>query len=196
MAKNWPMWLGLALGMGALATGLALGDTAEQQWSAATRFTARVGFPLLILAYLARPLVDLTRSGWAKSLLGYRKWIGLGFAFSHTLHLGAIVVLLRIQGELPAVATLVFGGLAYLLLYAMAFTSNRAAMQALGANWKRLHRFGIHYLWFIFAQSYVGRIFEPGKMEEGVLFGGIAILAASVRFAAWLKQKRKRQPTS
>lgn len=182
---RWPMWLGLVLGLGALYAGFSHHSGIEQQWSAATRYTARVGFPLLILAYSARPLFDLTRANWAKVLLANRKWLGLGFAMSHTVHLASIAMLFHTLGETPALVVLVVGGFAYVLLYAMAFTSNRRAMQAMGRRWKQLHRFGIHYLWFIFAQSYVGRIFQDGKFEEGIVGTAIALGAAAIRFAAW-----------
>lgn len=193
MNKSWPMWLGLGLGVSAFAIAFVLFADPLEQWSAATRYTARVGFPLLILAYVARPLFDLTRSDWAKSLLAKRKYIGLGFALSHTVHLVAIVMLFRALGEAPEPIAIIGGGFAYVLLYSMALTSNRRAMKALGKRWKQLHRFGIHYLWFIFAQSYANRTFQENTMEEGI--GGviIAITAAAIRFAAWWK---RRQPKS
>ena len=196
MTLRWPMWLGLALGLGALVSGFEFHQGIEQQWSAATRYTARIGFPLLILAYLARPLVDLTRSNWARALLAKRKYFGLGFAMSHTVHLIAIVMLFRTLGEMPPLISIIGGGFAYVLLYAMAFTSNRSAMKALGARWKTLHRFGIHYLWFIFTQSYVGRIFEDGKMEEGLAGASIALAAAAIRFLAWRKKRQKTPATA
>ena len=196
MRSSWPMWLGLLLGMAGLLVGLATNEVALEQWSAATRYTARIGFPFLIIAYSARPLVDITRATWARELLAKRKWIGLGFALSHTVHLAAIIILFNTQGKWPLPTVLVFGGLAYLMLYAMAFTSNRAAMNALGARWKTLHRFGIHYLWFLFAQSYFGRIFEDGKMEEGLIGFGIAMLAAGLRFTAWWRKRARNAVTA
>ncbi|WFL76944.1 hypothetical protein P7228_13235 [Altererythrobacter arenosus] len=190
--QRWPMWLGLALGLGALYFGLSGQEGELEQWSAATRYTARVGFPLFMLAYVARPLVDLTRADWARALLAKRKWIGLGFAMSHTVHLVAIVMLFRTLGEAPTAAQLIFGGFAYVMLCAMALTSNRSAMKALGAKWKTLHRFGIHYLWLIYAQSYFKRIPEGGTMEEGLAGSLVVLAAAAIRFAAWRK-KRQRQ---
>jgi len=74
----------------------------------------------------------------------------------------------------------------------MAETSSRAAMKAMGRNWKRLHKAGIHYLWFIFAFTYFGRIADP----EGAVFGmpllAIAILVALLRIAAFLKGRLAR----
>ncbi|QPC99888.1 hypothetical protein [Qipengyuania soli] len=193
MEKSWPMWLGLVLGLGAIGAGLAFWPTPELQWSAATRYSARIGFPLLILTYSARPLFDLTHSDWARSILARRKWIGLGFAMSHSVHLVAIVTLFRLRGEVPETVTIIGGGFAYVLLYAMALTSNRRAMQALGRWWKRLHLLGIHYLWFIFAQSYLGRIFREGTEFEGAMGLTIALAAAGLRAAAWVRKRNLRK---
>ena len=193
MDKRWPILLGLALGLAAVATGFAWGDGAQEQWQLATRYTARVGFPLLILAYVARPLHQLAPSGLTKWALARRRWIGLGFAISHTIHLAALTTAFRLAGEMPPTVTLVGGGFAYVLLYAMALTSSDATQRAMGRWWKRLHRFGIHYLWLIFAQSYLGRVFDPELMWVGVIFGSIAFAAAGVRFAAWVKTRPGRR---
>lgn len=187
MRNSWPMWLGLGLGLAAVATGFALGTDHIEDWGLAARFTARVGFPLLILAYVARPLNQLVHTNWSRTLLARRKWIGLGFAMSHTVHLGALVTALNVAGETRPIGVFIGGGLGYAMLYVMAFTSNQAAMKALGVWWKRLHRFGIHYLWFIFALSYFGRLFNPELMAQGLAGSTIAFGAAAIRFSAWMK---------
>jgi DMSO/TMAO reductase YedYZ heme-binding membrane subunit len=193
MQLRWPVLLGLVAGMASLATGFLIGHTPTEDWQLAARYTARVGFPLLILAYIARPLHQLSPSGFCKAILARRKWIGLGFAISHTIHLIALVTFFRVSGTAPDPVTVVGGGLAYLLLWAMALTSTAAAQRAMGRWWKRLHRTGIHYLWFVFAQSYVGRVFDPERMEIGLVFAPIAFTAAGIRLAAWLKSRRKRE---
>ena len=190
MRQRWPMWFGLAAGLAAVAAGFALGDGLQDQWQHAARYTARVGFPLLILAYIARPLHQLAPSSFSKGALARRRWIGLGFAISHTIHLVALVTALQLAGQPPNPVTVIGGGFAYLLLYAMALTSTDRAQRRMGKWWKRLHRFGIHYLWFIFAQSYLGRAFDPERMWVGVIFGAIAFAAAGIRLAAWLKTRQ------
>lgn len=186
------MWAGLALGLAAMAAGLAAHSDEAEQWGAAARLTARAGFALLLLAYIARPLHQLRATPFSKALLAKRKWIGLGFAMSHSVHLLALSVAMELSGRPWDAITVIFGGGAYAILYAMAFTSNARAMRAMGVWWKRLHRAGIHYLWFIFLQAYAGRIFEPDGRLLGVICTALALLAAGLRLAAWTQRRRQR----
>lgn len=190
MTNKWPMWLGLLLGLAAVWLGFTQSDMLADQWGAAARLTARVGFPLFLMAYVARPLHQLWRSNTAKMLLARRKWFGLGFALSHSVHLVSLYMAITVSGGEWNIVTLIFGGGAYATLYAMAFTSNSSAMKAMGKKWKWLHRFGIHYLWFIFFQSYLGRIFQPETQMLGIVMTSFAIIAACIRFAAWIKRRR------
>nr|WP_298896146.1 hypothetical protein [uncultured Altererythrobacter sp.] len=195
MNKTWPVWIGGALGLAAIAFAFATQAGLVDQWHEAAHYTARVGFPLLILAYVARPLVELTRSKWAKYILARRKYFGLGFAVAHTIHLAALITAIEVSGEGKDVLTYVFGGAAYTILYVMAFTSNAAAMKAMGVWWKRVHRSGIHYLWFIFFQSYAGRMADPEQAAVAIPFTIIALAAAAVRFTAWWKARQHKRAT-
>ena len=50
----------------------------------------------------------------------------------------------------------VFGGLGYLFVALMALTSTDQAQKCMGLqNWKRLHFIGSHWLWAVFALTYV-----------------------------------------
>ena len=60
----------------------------------------------------------------------------------------------------------------------MALTSNRASQRRLGANWARLHRFAMHYLWLIFMQAFAGVAIAEGDPLY------IAIAAARLRGCA------------
>lgn len=148
------------------------------------RVTARLSFTFFILAYLARPLFQLATGGLrstARVLLRNRRYLGLCAAFVHTVHFGYVVAFVILSGEAVALVTLVGGGLAFLLFWLMALTSNDAAVRWLGVGWKRLHRFGMHYIWLIFMQSFIPRAFE----DPGYLIPSIAgVLGLVLRMAA------------
>ena len=80
-------------------------------------------------------------------------------AFAHTVHAGYVLALPLVLGVELEIGIIVGGGLAFVLMWAMAATSNDASIRALGKNWRRLHLLGLHYLWIIFMQSFIGRVF-------------------------------------
>ena len=192
MHKTWPLWLGLVIGFAAVVSGLLAGLDQVEQWRLAARWTARVGFPFLVLAYVARPLTQIWPSKAAKGLLLRRKYFGLGFAAAHTIHLFALITFFVVSGEQVDAIAVIGGGWGYLLMFAMALTSNRTAMKAMGKWWKRLHWTGIHTLWTIFLVTYAGRLEAPETFVLGVITVGILLLAGAIRLAAWIKTRRRR----
>jgi methionine sulfoxide reductase heme-binding subunit len=133
---------------------------------AMTRFSARISLFIFALVFTASALHKLFRSQNTAELLRNRRQFGLSFAYSHTIHLLAIVIFLSLSGEKPPMVTVIFGGLAYLFIYAMAFTSNDWSVKKLGVKtWKALHKTGVLYLWFIFFVTYLGRLL-PAKAGE------------------------------
>lgn len=189
-ARYVPLFLAVLVSTGAVALAFLLGNDLVDQTHLAARWTARVGFPIFILTYSASALVRLWPSVATKSLLRHRRQWGLGFALAHTVHLVALTGFLIISGEPPQLATVVGGGGAYLLLYAMALTSSDAAMRSLGVWWKRLHRAGIHWLWFVFTFSYFGRLFDPGRIAQGLILFPVCIAALGLRLWARAKVRR------
>ena len=188
MARKWPMALGLALSLLVLAAGLAAGTTQHESWHLAARWTARVGFPIFLLTYLASSLFRLSPAPWSRALVRDRRWWGLGFAASHTVHLVALVVAVSLDPEPRTLASLVPGSLAYLFILAMALTSSSAAMRALGRNWKRLHTTGIHVIWLIFTLAYAKRIPMPETRAIGLTMTTLALMALLVRVLAYRRR--------
>lgn len=185
---KWPILIG---GVLAVALPLAVAPSVYPEFTSADfvgyalRVTARVAGALFLLAYIARPLVQLY--GVGSSLVRHRRYLGIAAAIAHTVHAAYLVVLFRALGEWPDLITLVFGGFAFVLFWAMALTSNDAAMRALGSRWKTLHRTGIHYIWFIFLQTWAGRVTgEPIYVAITLAF----VLAAVLRFRAWRVTRR------
>lgn len=188
-ARTAPLWLALILSVLAVGIGFGWGQGLEEQWRLAARYTARVGFPIFLLTYAASSLAKLWPGDATRSVLRHRRQWGLAFAFTHSVHLVALVMAYAVVSQWPSASTLAGGGLAYALLYAMAITSNDASQRALGRWWKRLHTLGIHWLWFIFAFSYAGRIADPARQLEGVVFTVLALAALGLRVLAWRKHR-------
>ncbi|MEQ9143604.1 MAG: hypothetical protein RLO08_04525 [Parvibaculaceae bacterium] len=200
--RRYPLWLIIATAAASLATVavpyLLFGLT-EEGYKLAARYTVRVSFPLFLLTYMARPLAQLWRRDETRWLLRNRRYLGLSFALAHTVHLAALTAFFVFTPATPAMATVIGGGLGYALMFAMAATSNDASVRALGRNWNRLHTAGMHYLWFIFAFSYYGRL-SGGRgegaagdlMEVGLAGFTLSMAALALRLAAAWHRRRKR----
>jgi DMSO/TMAO reductase YedYZ heme-binding membrane subunit len=83
----------------------------------------------------------------------------------------------RASGSSIDVVTFVFGGAAFVLLWLMAITSNDLAVRSLGRWWKRVHRFGMHYVWAVFVYTFMGVAFAAPWYWLFVVvgFGGLAL---------------------
>lgn len=176
-----------AIALGAAA--LAGGDFAAQSQLAA-RWTARASFLVFLAAYSASALDTLFPSAVTARIMRRRRQWGLGFALSHAIHLAALVHVLTLTGQTPSPVSLIGGGFGYVVIAAMALTSNTAGQRALGRWWKRLHVFGIHYVWFVFFFSYVGRIADPARMTTGLIFATLAAGALGLRLLARVRRRR------
>lgn len=192
LTRRWPMYLGLLLGLAALALGLRTGTDPIESWRLAARWTARIGFPIFILTYAASSLGRLWHTALTRSIWRDRRWWGLGFAAAHTVHLGALIAFLKVSGETRPPIVWAVAGTGYVLLFAMALTSDEAAMRALGRNWRRLHSLGIHWLWLVFFASYAGRIMKPESMMTGLVGTVVVVGALGLRIAAWAKGRSRK----
>jgi len=140
------------------------------------RATARTSALLLFVIFPASALHRRFRNAATRWILRNRRYLGLSLASSHSLHLGFILSLSAAGtlGEVSSV-TLLGGGWGYLLMYAMAATSNDASVRVLGANWRRLHVLGIFTLWVIFMVSYLP-VPENGPIAM-IFFAGLLVVA-------------------
>jgi DMSO/TMAO reductase YedYZ heme-binding membrane subunit len=181
--KTWLIALATAGALSICVTAALIPGSHKEQLSLATRLTARWAAVWFLLAFTARPLFEMF-GGPFRELLRQRRYVGLGFASIHTIHGIAFVWLIASTDvSRPAIVWIV-GGTGYLLMWAMAATSNDRAMRALGRNWKRLHTLGMWWLWFVFTYSYGGRIFRAGTETLGLVMAGLFVLAALIRIPA------------
>ena len=146
----------------------------------AIRATARTSLVLFCLAFAASALHRRWPCRPTAWLRKNRRPLGVSFAASHAAHAVAIVAFARldpVQFHLAvAPATLVFGGIAYAFIAAMAATSFDRTAAVVGPRaWRLLHRIGAHYIWLIFLIS-MGR--RGPSMPA--YFAGVALLLGVV----------------
>ena len=161
-------------------------DTVLDYFGYALRVTAWISFSLFMLAYVARPLVQVTGTGqW---LVRNRRYLGLGAALSHTVHFGYVVVFSIALDEPQDAVVIIFGGAAFVFLWLMALTSNDLSVRSLGNSWRILHRAGLHYVWLIFMQTFLGSaLVNPMAWP----FVGLGLAGLVLRVTAWVQRRRR-----
>jgi len=183
---RWPFYglvVAAAVVLFVIDLGAGISDEGLQLF---TRHTARLAFAVFLPVFVISSVASLTHWPAARALARQRRHLGLSFALAHFIHLGALVSFFVLTPEVAEPIAIVGGGFGYLLLAALVITSTDAMMRRLGRNWKRLHTFGVYYLWFIFTQSYAGRVFaddpdarvasSPGFVYVGLLSLAVLVL--------------------
>ena len=173
-------WSTLAL-VSMRAALLALHGFGEAGLRAVIRATARSSLVLFAAAFAASGLRRVWRAPATAWLVKNRRYVGLSFAVSHALHLAAILaVAATVPGfaEGVSMTTATGGGIGYLLIAAMALTSNDTARRWLGPRrWRALHVTGLWVVFGIFTSSYLGRaLHNPNYLPHAALLAAILIL--------------------
>lgn len=152
------------------------------------RVTARLAFCFLLLAMVARPLMQLT--GHGRVLVQHRRYLGLAMALTHTVHFYFVVRVVLAMDEPLGVETIVGAGLAFVLTWLMAATSNNASVRLLGRNWRRLHLFGLYYVWFIFMLTFAGRLSGDQLLPLYWAIVGLGLAALLLRIYVYWWRRR------
>jgi sulfoxide reductase heme-binding subunit YedZ len=185
-------WIGVTLVASAalfgalfLAPSSQIGTLQIEAWQLWARYTARLSFFLFLAVYLASPLYQLAQNKATHWLRVNRRNAGISFGIAHIIHLGALIMFLILSGRPTGLETLIVGGGAYVAMFAMLATSTDGAIRRLGAqNWRRLHKFGVHYLAFVFLATYMGGVGTPDAkpMALIVLIWAAIVLRLYVHF--------------
>ena len=148
----------------------------------AIRATARSSFALFLLAFLASSLVTLLPGSGSRRLLRERRYLGLAFAFSHTVH-GLLIY--RYAQQFPelfwagrTITSSLPGSIGYLFLLLLTLTSFKAPMRLLGGRaWKALHSSGMWVLAGVFCLSFYNRTAMGGwyPLAFALMFSAIAV---------------------
>ncbi len=164
-----------------VAHAVLLHGAGEEATRLVIRQTARISLLLFAASFSASSLLLLRPAPITRWMMRNRRYLGLGFALSHFVHLAAILTLARLDSSFEVdTVTKIFGGGAYVIIAAMAATSFDGAVRLLGTrNWQRLHRFGSYYLLVLFANSYLPRAAEsPTYLPAAVIIVGVVALRA------------------
>jgi sulfoxide reductase heme-binding subunit YedZ len=179
--RSWGLTLRIALVLTLASVALfASGGVSEESVRAWIRATARASVALFLMAFVARPLHQLWRSGVSRWLLVNRRYLGVSAAYAQLLHGIAIAWLFTSFAKYePDLVGLIGGGLGFALYFAMGLSSSDAAQAALGKRaWKALHTAGAYWIWVIFAFTNWGNVpyaFEKLGVGHQVLYVGIQV---------------------
>jgi sulfoxide reductase heme-binding subunit YedZ len=159
----------------------------------AIRATARTSLVLFVMAFTASALAELVPSEATRWQRRNRRYLGVSFAVSHFIHLGAILVLASVDQalfwKLTNVSTIVLAGTAYLFIAAMAATSfDRTAAWLGPRKWRLLHLIGGWYIWISFAIA-VGKRVPLDRLYWPM--AALVLAAAIVRLIAMLRRNRR-----
>jgi sulfoxide reductase heme-binding subunit YedZ len=172
---------GLMCGVGFLAEA-----STEQAVRLAIRETARTTLVLFVVLFCTSAIRRRWPTPATHYLMRNRRYLGLAAATSHAYHLLFILALygMGAVGDETSLVTVIGGGWGFVLLAAMAATSNDASQRALRKNWRQLHVLGMWTVWIIYAASYF-----PAATVTPIAFAGSVVLLCSLALRLWPKPK-------
>ena len=196
--KHDPAWvwmigaLGGALALaGAVLAGYGTGPVGIGQ---AVRYTARWSFLFFWLSYAGGAMAILFGSAFA-GLARQARALGLAFAAALQVHIGLVVWLGIVIGQIPLQGLVLwFFLVALFFAYLLVLLSFGIGMRTLGRLWRPLLFLGTTYILIAF-----GRDFVPGALDqktqhwlyaaEYVPFALLSLIAIPLRLAAFLRQR-------
>ncbi len=169
----------------------AIGGFNEESTRQCIRLTAKVSVVLFSMAFAASVVQGLLRNAFTFWWRMNRKYLGISFAIIHLIHLaffGLLQQFFHPVFTLAKTSSLFAGGMAYLFLVLMLFTSFERFSKHLTKNqWKLLHTVGGWWIWGVFASSYFKRVLR-GDMEY-LPWAMLVLAVAVVRLVALLRKK-------
>lgn len=149
--------------------------------------TARSSAVLFLLAFSASAAARLFPNALTRWQRAIRRYLGLGFAFSHLVH-ACFIIAFSAQGpeqyaEALTPGMVMVGSIGYTLILLMALTSFRSTAAMIGAKaWRQLHTLGVYWLWAQFMVAFGKR-----AAQGPVYWAFLALLmgAMVLRIIAW-----------
>ena len=188
--NGWPLFWLLAVPMNIFMAGAtARFDLASAEGvSEMIQYSVRWAVPFIYLVVAASAVPVLFPSDFTRWWRRNRRYLGLGAALAHTVHFGYVVVYSMAVDEPQDLVVIIFGGAAFVFLWLMALTSNDLSVRSLGNSWRILHRAGLHYVWLIFMQTFLGSaLVNPMAWP----FVGLGLAGLALRVTAWVQRRRR-----
>lgn len=183
--QGWRLLGFLSLGLLLLAAAVLALDPSVEGVRRLIRVTARTSLLLFLLAFTASAAARHWPGAWTRWQVRNRRYLGLGFAVSHTIHALAIATFAQLDPvafhQASSVGNFISGGIAYGFIVLLAATSFDATAAWLGRPaWQRLHLAGMYYLWISFMITFGKRIpMSPAYVVP------IVVLLLALAFRLW-----------
>jgi hypothetical protein len=190
------VWIVGAFG-GALAlAGAVLADygTGPVGIGQAVRYTARWSFLFFWLSYAGGAMAIVFGPAFAGLARSARN-LGLAFAAALQVHIGLVVWLGLVIGQIPLQGgLLLFFLVALIVSYLLALMSFGVGARNLGRLWRPLLFLGTTYILIAFGRDFVLGALDPTNQHwpyaaEYVPFALLSLIAIPLRFAAFLRQR-------
>lgn len=169
------------------------GGFTEESTRLCIRWSARISVTMFCLAFGASAIHHFTKNSFSFWLLMNRKYWGISFALIHLIHLfflGILQFAFHPVFTLAATTSLTAGGIAYLFLTLMLFTSfDFFAKKISRKNWKRLHTVGGYWIWGLYANSNWGNVLI-GEKYHYLPIAIILVIVLFLRIAKWWSTKK------
>jgi hypothetical protein len=191
----WVWMIGALSGALALAAAILAGyGTGPQGIGQAVRYTARWSFLFFWLSYAGGAMAILFGPAFA-GLARQARALGLAFATAHLVHIGLVVWLGVVIGQIPLQGgALWFFLVALFFTYLLALLSFGIGMPNLGRLRRPLLLLGTTYILIAFGGDFVAGALAQKTQHwlyaaEYVPFAMLSLIAIPLRLAAFLRQR-------
>jgi hypothetical protein len=180
---------GLLGGICAAGLPLALLGPTYEGWTLAARTTDEFAGLLFLIAFLSGPLARLFPNSFTTEPQLDRRRLALGFAAAYGVYLFVAIFAATAEGQRLGAPQASAIGFQFILLAAMAATSDiwSAGMMGL-AVWRRFHTAALWFFWLAYTFAYLGHFVGPHIPDASYGVGiGLLVAALLIRHAAALK---------
>jgi hypothetical protein len=191
----WFWMIGAFGGALALAVAILAGyGTGEGGLRLAVRFTARWSFLFFWLSYAGGAMAIVFGSAFA-GLARSARALGLAFAAALQVHIGVVIWLGVVIGQIPLRGSVLLLFLVALFVsYLLALLSFGVGTGRLGRLWRPLVLLGATYILIAFGRDFVLGALNPKYQHwpyaaEYLPFAALSLIAIPLRIAAFLRQR-------